>query len=86
MMKTIPLKSKELTLYLNNSIVYHRSEIETLKRNRSMLKMFSTQLESRQIKALKKHKAETGVPTSVTVRRAIDQYLTGQAAKSSSAR
>ena len=47
-----------------------------------MLKMFSTQLESKQIAALKKHKAETGVPTSVTVRSAIDQYLAGQAAKS----
>jgi hypothetical protein len=51
-----------------------------------MLKMFSTQLESKQIAALKKHKAETGVPTSVTVRRAIDQYLAAQAAKSSTAR
>jgi hypothetical protein len=31
MMKTISLKTKELTLYFNNSIVYYRSKVETRK-------------------------------------------------------
>jgi hypothetical protein len=44
------------------------------------MKPFATKLEESMIAALKEHKARTGVPTSITVRRAIEQYLAAQSA------